>query len=88
MKGYKQVSKKEFKRFIERYPRMLKTHFIFEWLDYYDFPKDFNSTDLEEVYSHIVAREYHGRNEIEYYIKTRNNIFYKFFSLIRRKNGR
>ena len=62
------VTKEEFERFIKDYPKPLETNFFMDWLDYYDFPKDFKSNSLEETYSHKVARHYFGYGYEEYYI--------------------
>lgn len=71
----KQVSRKEFETFIKNYPRKLEKNLFMDWLDYYDFPSDdYQPKDLDDLYSHKVARYYNSYGETSYYIKEENDM--------------
>lgn len=66
---YKEVTKEEFETFIKNYPRKLKSDFFMGWLDYYDFPSEnYEPKDLDDLFSHKVARNYCGMGGDEYYV--------------------
>lgn len=68
-KNMKQVSREEFETFIKNYPRKLTTNFFMDWLDYYDFPSDnYHPKDLDDLYSHKVARYHNQYGQESYYI--------------------
>lgn len=69
-KRMKQVSREEFETFIKNYPRKLAKNFFMDYLDYYDFPSDdYQPKDLDDLYSHKVARYYNSYGETSYYVK-------------------
>lgn len=71
----RKVTKQEFDEYIKNYPRKLDSNYFMEWLDYYDFPsEDYHPKDLEDLYSHKVARHYMNPwGEDEYYIEEKEN---------------
>jgi len=69
MSDFKKVTEKEFKKFIEDYPRPLELDCFMGWLEYFDFPKGIQPKSLEELFSYKVARVYRGYGDDEYFIK-------------------
>ena len=65
----KQVSKEEFESFIKNYPRKLEINFFMDWWEYYDFPsEDYKPKNLDDLYSHKVARYCDTYGQESYYI--------------------
>jgi len=70
MNKFKKVTKEEFEKFIENYPRPLERNFFMDWLDFYDFPNDIQPKSLEELYSYKVARIFRcGYEDDEFFIE-------------------